>query len=107
MEFSWHAAATPTETRSGASTAVKHLLLARSLRDFGDGFVALLLPVYLTALGLSPFEVGVVASVGVARLRSSHILRRLIWRPDTTIANSLLAAAVPHDRNRRRVLDGR
>jgi MFS family permease len=44
---------------------VKRLLLARSLRDFGDGFVALLLPVYLTALGLSPFQVGVVASVAL------------------------------------------
>ena len=84
MEFSWHAAATPTEARAGASTAVKHLLLARSLRDFGDGFIALILPVYLTALGLSPFEVGIVASaallgsalltlaVGVVGVRFDH-----------------------------------
>ncbi len=38
---------------------------ARALRDFGDGFVAVLLPVYLTALGLGPFEVGVVATVAL------------------------------------------
>lgn len=41
------------------------VLLARGLRDFGDGFVAVLLPVYLTMLGLSPFEVGVVATVAL------------------------------------------
>lgn len=38
---------------------------ARALRDFGDGFVAVLLPVYLTALGLGPFEVGVVATAAL------------------------------------------
>ena len=37
----------------------------RALRDFGDGFVAVLLPVYLTALGLGAFEVGVVATVAL------------------------------------------
>jgi hypothetical protein len=36
-----------------SSSAIKHLLVARGLRDFGDGFVAVLLPVYLIALGLS------------------------------------------------------
>ena len=39
--------------------------LARAIRDFGDGFVAILLPVYLTALGLSAFEVGVVATLAL------------------------------------------
>ena len=58
-------ATTRIGTRARASTAVKHLLVARSLRDFGDGFVAVLLPVYLTALGLSPFEVGVVATAAL------------------------------------------
>ncbi len=38
---------------------------ARALRDFGDGFVAVLLPVYLLALGLTPLEVGVVATVSL------------------------------------------
>ena len=51
------------------SSAIKHLLVARALRDFGDGFVAVLLPVYLTALGLSPFQVGLVATAGPAWLR--------------------------------------
>jgi MFS family permease len=39
--------------------------LARALRDFGDGFVAVLLPVYLTALGLDAFEIGVVATLAL------------------------------------------
>jgi MFS family permease len=65
VEFSRHTEATAIGTCARASTAVKHLLLARSLRDFGDGFVALVLPVYLTALGLSPFEVGIVASAAL------------------------------------------
>jgi MFS family permease len=38
---------------------------ARALRDFGDGFVAVLLPVYLAALGLGPLEIGTVAAVAL------------------------------------------
>jgi MFS family permease len=41
------------------------LLAARALRDFGDGFVAVLLPVYLTALGFSALEVGVIATAAL------------------------------------------
>jgi MFS family permease len=40
--------------------------LARALRDFGDGFVAVLLPVYLSALGLGPLEIGLVATLALA-----------------------------------------
>src|SRR5262245_8453521 len=39
---------------------------ARALRDCGDGFVAVLLPVYLTAIGLGPLEVGIVATLALA-----------------------------------------
>jgi MFS family permease len=42
-----------------------YLNLARAFRDFGDGFVAVLLPVYLTALGLGAFEVGLVATLAL------------------------------------------
>jgi MFS family permease len=41
---------------------VRRLLGARGLRAFGDGFVSLLLPVYLLSLGLTPFQVGVIAT---------------------------------------------
>ncbi len=51
------------------------LMWGRALRDFGDGFVAVLLPVYLLALGLAPFQVGIVAT---AALLGSAILTLLI-----------------------------
>ncbi|HZW73509.1 MAG TPA: MFS transporter, partial [Caldimonas sp.] len=37
-------------------------LWVRGLRAFADGYVSLVLPVYLIALGLSPFAVGVIAT---------------------------------------------
>jgi len=42
-----------------------YLLAARGLRDFGDGFVAVLLPAYLLALGFSPLQVGIVATAAL------------------------------------------
>ena len=39
------------------------LIAARGVRGFGDGFTALLLPVYLTTLGFSAFQVGVLTTV--------------------------------------------
>src|SRR5689334_4475364 len=41
------------------------LLTARALRDFGDGFVAVLLPAYLLALGFSALEVGFIATAAL------------------------------------------
>jgi MFS family permease len=38
---------------------------ARALRGFGDGFAILILPVYLTAIGFTPLEVGLVASASL------------------------------------------
>jgi MFS family permease len=48
------------ETRS--STTLRLLLLARGLRAFGDGYISLLLPVYLLSLGYSAFDVGIIAT---------------------------------------------
>ena len=45
--------------------AVVYVYLARALRDFGDGFVAVLLPVYLIALGFSPLQVGLIATIAL------------------------------------------
>jgi MFS family permease len=39
--------------------------MARALRDFGDGFIVLLLPVYLSALGMGAFEIGLVATLAL------------------------------------------
>lgn len=45
--------------------AANHLFAARALRDFGDSFVAILLPAYLLALGFTPFAVGVLATASL------------------------------------------
>ncbi len=39
--------------------------IARGLRDFADGFAAVLLPVYLTALGLDAAQIGVAATLAL------------------------------------------
>ena len=46
----------------GADAAAWPLLVARSLRAFADGAVALVLPAYLLAIGLGTFEVGVLST---------------------------------------------
>jgi len=47
---------------AGAGRAVMPLLVARSLRAFADGFVAVLLPAYLLSLGLGTLEVGILST---------------------------------------------
>jgi MFS family permease len=47
------------------AAAIRYLLWARGLRDFGDGFVAVLLPAYLTMLGFSPFQIGLIATAAL------------------------------------------
>lgn len=44
------------------SPVASRLLLVRGLRAFADGFVSLLLPVYLGVLGMSPLQVGVIVT---------------------------------------------
>lgn len=44
------------------AATVRRVLLARGLRAFGDGYVSLLLPVYLITLGFTPLQVGVIAT---------------------------------------------
>jgi len=50
---------------SDKSDAILKIYCARTLRDFGDGFVAVLLPVYLTSLGFSPLQVGIIATLAL------------------------------------------
>src|SRR5688572_10844226 len=64
------------------------LLTARSLRAFADGYVAVLLPAYLLALGFGTFEVGflstvtlfgsALATLAVGRWGHRFALRRLL-----------------------------
>ena len=73
------------------------ILTARGLRAFGDGFVALLVPIYLIELGFTPFAVGAIVTstlLGTAILTlwvgivaNRHSLRRLL------IAAALLMTA--------------
>lgn len=57
-----HAAIRPSQRPFAPANC---LYAARALRDFGDSFVAILLPAYLLALGFSPFEVGVLATASL------------------------------------------
>lgn len=80
-----------------------YLYAARALRDFGDGFVAVLLPVYLTLLSLGAFEIGVVATLallgsalmtlGIGLLGGRTHLRRLLVGAAMLMAATGLAFA--------------
>ena len=48
----------PRTTRSD----ILLLYVARGVRGFGDGFAVIILPAYLTTIGFSPGQIGVVAS---------------------------------------------
>jgi MFS family permease len=47
---------------AGVDPAALPLLAARALRAFGDGYMAVLLPAYLLAIGLGTLEVGIVST---------------------------------------------
>jgi MFS family permease len=47
---------------AGVESAAIPVLVARALRAVGDGYVAVLLPAYLLALGLGQFQVGVIST---------------------------------------------
>jgi len=48
-----------------ATATIRRIILARGIRDFGDGLVAVVLPAYLVALGYGAREVGTVATVAL------------------------------------------
>jgi len=83
------------------------VFLARALRDFGDGFVAILLPVYLTTLGLSAFDVGLVATaalfgsalltLGAGLLGARYEVRGLLLAASALMIASGLAYAAAND----------
>jgi len=89
------------------SRAVAYLLAARALRDFGDGFVAVLLPVYLIALGFSPLEIGAIATaallgsalltLGIGMIGSRHDRQRLLLAGASLMTATGVAFAIVHD----------
>lgn len=48
------------------AAAARTILIGRALRAFADGYVAVLLPAYLLALGFGQFEVGVLGTATLA-----------------------------------------
>ena len=93
--------------RPAARNAVMYVYAARALRDFGDGFVAVLLPVYLTALGFSVLQVGVIATtallgsalltLGVGLVGARHDYRQLLLAAAGVMAATGVAFALVHD----------
>ncbi|PDV84965.1 MFS transporter [Rhizobium sp. H4] len=83
------------------------LFAARALRDFGDGFVAILLPVYLLALGFSPLQVGFIATASlfgsalltivIGFLGARHDLRRLLLAAAALMAATGIAVPMIND----------
>jgi len=75
----------------------RRLLCAKGLRGFGDGFVSLLLPAYLLALGWTPFQVGLVATAtllgsGLLTLAAGMLGQRLGQRRLLLAATALMVA---------------
>ena len=48
-----------------ADTAVRTLYAARGIRGFGDGFAVIILPAYLSAIGYSPVQIGIIATTAL------------------------------------------
>ena len=76
----------------GVSPEARLLLIGRALRAFTDGYVAILLPVYLLALGLGKWEVGLIST---ATLLGSALMTLAVgqWGHRFPQRRLLLAAA--------------
>ena len=81
----------------GVKPDAKRLLWTRGLRAFGDGFVSLLLPYYLTLLGYGALEIGIIITatlLGSGAITLTVGLMAHRWRQQTLLicAASLMAA---------------
>ena len=72
---------------------ISRILLGRALRSFADGFIAVVLPAYLLALGLGQLEVGFIST---ATLLGSALATLAIgrWGHRFSVRRLLLAAAL-------------
>src|SRR5438046_6351706 len=82
------------KTRS--SPYIKRLLVTKGLRAFGDGFISLLLPLYLLELGFTPLQVGIIATTtllgsGVMTLAVGLYAYRFHYRSLLLAATLLMA----------------
>lgn len=79
------------------SQDLRRVLVARSLRAFGDGYVAILLPVHLSRLGYDAFSVGLVSTASLLgsallTLALGLVAYRIPRRPALLAAGLLMAA---------------
>ncbi len=80
-----------------ASPQVRRILVAKGVRAFGDGFVSVLLPLYLLELGLGPLQVGIIATAtllgsGLLTLAVGMRAYRFAYRTLLLAATALMAA---------------
>lgn len=79
------------------SPILTRILWVRGLRAFGDGYVSLLLPVYLIELGMNPFEVGTITTAtligsGIVTLLAGFQAYRFTYKTLLLAATALMAA---------------
>lgn len=91
------AEASPSALPDAAGGMLGRVLTARGLRDFSDGYVAILLPVHLSRLGHGPTDIGLIVTgtlLGSALLTLAFgtVSHRLRLR-DGLLAAALLMAA--------------
>jgi MFS family permease len=75
------------------SSTIWLLYAARALRGFGDGFAIILLPVYLSALGYGPAEIGIVATAALLGSAATTLAVGVLAR-HYQLRSLLLAAAL-------------
>lgn len=87
--------------------AATRILSSRALRDFGDGYIAILLPVYLSALGFGAIEIGIIATAAlsgsalltflIGLMGGRHDLRRLLVTASALMVITGIALSVAQD----------
>ena len=84
----------------GASRDALRVLAARGIRAFGDGYVALLLPIYLVELGYSPLAIGAIVtrSISVSLSDTTSEARRPVAYAKLRIALCLVFVAAASSR---------
>src|SRR5437764_3238875 len=79
--------------RDENAAVINRILLGRALRSFADGFIAVVLPAYLLALGMGQLEVGFIST---ATLLGSASMTLAVgrWGHRFSIRRLLLTAAM-------------
>ncbi|WP_306423544.1 MFS transporter [Methylorubrum podarium] len=98
MTFMLHSGTSVAERMSSRrGSDVRRVLWARALRAFGDGYVAILLPVHLAALGFNAITVGLISTATLLgsvllTLGFGFVAHRMKRRSALLAASILMAA---------------